>query len=167
MPVRKVVNVPLSTDKGMCGGVNTQISKLAVACTKVDAEGALIQRGQCMSHVSCVVEPPRVPTDTEKETRIMCVGSKGANPIKRQLPNSLDGVLADYSKNKITFALVCCLLPLSKPTTWNRPTCVLLTNKFSSFALYAFSVLCSCDALAEGFSLELHVYRPPVFVKRF
>lgn len=52
MPVRKVVNVPLSTDKGMCGGVNTQISKLAVACTKVDAEGTLTQpRGQCMSNV--------------------------------------------------------------------------------------------------------------------
>jgi F0F1-type ATP synthase gamma subunit len=39
MPVRKVVNVPLSTDKGMCGGVNSQISKLALACTKVDLEG--------------------------------------------------------------------------------------------------------------------------------
>ena len=41
MPVRKVVNVPLSTDKGMCGGINTTIAKLAMACTKVDAEGVL------------------------------------------------------------------------------------------------------------------------------
>lgn len=36
----------------------------------------------------------------------MCVGSKGANPIKRINPDRLDGVLADYSKNAITFALV-------------------------------------------------------------
>jgi hypothetical protein len=48
----------------------------------------------------------RVPTDTEKETRIMCVGSKGSNPIKRTMPERIDGILADYSKNKITFALV-------------------------------------------------------------
>jgi hypothetical protein len=36
----------------------------------------------------------------------MCVGSKGANPIKRLSPERIDGILADYSKNKITFALV-------------------------------------------------------------
>lgn len=42
MPVRKVVNVPLSTDKGMCGGVNSNIGKLAIACTKVDAEGVIL-----------------------------------------------------------------------------------------------------------------------------
>lgn len=40
----------------------------------------------------------------------MCVGSKGANPIKRLSPERIDGILADYSKNKITFALVCFLI---------------------------------------------------------
>jgi len=39
MPVRKTVNVPVSTDKGMCGGINTNIAKLTNACTRVDAEG--------------------------------------------------------------------------------------------------------------------------------
>lgn len=39
----------------------------------------------------------------------MCVGSKGSNPIKRIAPERIDGILADYSKNKITFALVCLL----------------------------------------------------------
>nr|BAU68121.1 mitochondrial ATP synthase gamma subunit [Ulva compressa] len=80
IPVRKTVNVPVSTDKGMCGGINTNIAKLTNACTVLDAE------------------------DAEKETRLMCVGSKGINPMKRLQGHRLDGALTDYTKNKITFA---------------------------------------------------------------
>lgn len=36
----------------------------------------------------------------------MCVGSKGVNPMKRLQGGRLDGALTDYTKNKITFALV-------------------------------------------------------------
>lgn len=36
----------------------------------------------------------------------MCVGSKGVNPMKRLQAGRLDGALTDYTKNKITFALV-------------------------------------------------------------
>ena len=53
MPVRKVVNVPLSTDKGMCGGINTTIAKLAMACTKVDAEGVLLTLVVCVNEQHC------------------------------------------------------------------------------------------------------------------
>jgi len=40
MPVNKTINVPISTDKGMCGGINTQIAKLANFCTAIDKQGA-------------------------------------------------------------------------------------------------------------------------------
>jgi hypothetical protein len=39
--VRKTVNVPISTDKGMCGGINSNVAKLANACTEIDAQGVL------------------------------------------------------------------------------------------------------------------------------
>eukprot|EP00892_Ulva_mutabilis_P010457 jgi/Ulvmu1/7784/UM004_0013.1 len=85
IPVRKTVNLPIATDKGMCGGINTNIAKLTNACTKVDIE------------------------DTEKETRLMCIGSKGINPMKRLQPGRVDGALTDYTKNTITFALASAL----------------------------------------------------------
>jgi F0F1-type ATP synthase gamma subunit len=113
MPVRKTVNVPVSTDKGMCGGINTQIAKLANACTAVDSLGAHLHLS--VARLVCL-QPLRMMTlcegyvsaDKEKETRLMCVGSKGVNPVKRANAPLLDGVAADYSKNTITFALVRC-----------------------------------------------------------
>jgi ATP synthase len=39
LPVRKTVNVPISSDKGMCGGINTNVAKLAAGCIKVDMQG--------------------------------------------------------------------------------------------------------------------------------
>jgi F0F1-type ATP synthase gamma subunit len=45
MPVRKTVNVPISSDKGMCGGINTGVAKLANACMTIDGEGE-----DCLPH---------------------------------------------------------------------------------------------------------------------
>jgi hypothetical protein len=47
--VRKTVNVPISSDRGMCGGVNTGVAKLANACIAIDTEG-----------VHCLNLPPRM-----------------------------------------------------------------------------------------------------------
>ena len=43
MPVNKTVNVAISTDKGMCGGINTQTAKLVNFCTAVDEAGMVPQ----------------------------------------------------------------------------------------------------------------------------
>jgi hypothetical protein len=51
LPVRKTLNVPLSTDKGMCGGINTGVAKLARACVKLDIEGVHLPVLCCQ--VSC------------------------------------------------------------------------------------------------------------------
>lgn len=48
LPVRKTVNVPLSTDKGMCGGINTGVAKLANACVAIDMEGAYSMLRICL-----------------------------------------------------------------------------------------------------------------------
>jgi hypothetical protein len=44
--------------------------------------------------------------DTEKTTSVVCVGSKGANPMKRLQGEKIEVVMQDYSKNAITFAMV-------------------------------------------------------------
>lgn len=113
IPVRKTVNVPVATDKGMCGGINTNIAKLTNACTVIDASG--MPYIPCRRHLrnfspACVAACCYLMftdvADTEKETRVMCVGSKGVNPMKRLQGGRLDGALTDYTKNKITFAMV-------------------------------------------------------------
>ena len=45
-------------------------------------------------------------TDTERSVTILPVGSKGATPMRRNRPGQLEGIISDYSKNTITFALV-------------------------------------------------------------
>ena len=122
--------MPVATDKGMCGGINTNIAKLTNACTVIDASGMpYIPCGRHLRNLSsaCVFDPVAAccylmftdVADTEKETRVMCVGSKGINPMKRLQGGRLDGALTDYTKNKITFAMVC---PHSHLTDQHTPT---------------------------------------------
>ena len=74
MPVRKVVNVPLSTDKGMCGGINTTIAKLAIACTKVDAEGVLLALFlREVAALQVYVVTPWSPLQTQRKRPGLCV----------------------------------------------------------------------------------------------
>ena len=44
LPVRKTVEVPISTDKGMCGGINSTMAKLANGCARIDMEGVARSR---------------------------------------------------------------------------------------------------------------------------
>lgn len=81
MPVRKTVNMPISTDKGMCGGINSQIGKLTNLCIAVDNQ------------------------DAEKKNTLLTVGSKGGGIMRRVHPQKIEAMVADYSKNTITFAL--------------------------------------------------------------
>lgn len=100
----------------MCGGINTNIAKLTNACTVLDAEGVSLSMNKAESQLvlrglrEWILESHAVIwysfADSEKETRLMCVGSKGINPMKRLQGDRLDGALTDYTKNKITFATV-------------------------------------------------------------
>jgi F-type H+-transporting ATPase subunit gamma len=69
-PSKKTVFVPITTDRGLCGGVNIQITK----------------------------ELSRVHVPAEKEAgaevEIMCVGDKGRSQLKRFAPNELKTTIA-------------------------------------------------------------------------
>lgn len=82
LPVTKTVILSITSDKGLCGGLNTQIAKLSNACIQMDA------------------------ADTEKTGGVISVGSKGAASMRLHHPDLVANLMSDYTKNPITFALV-------------------------------------------------------------
>jgi hypothetical protein len=47
-------------------------------------------------------------TDKERTVSVLAIGSKSASFMKRNHGERLEAAASDYSKNTITFALVCC-----------------------------------------------------------
>ena len=75
----KSVTVPITSDKGLCGGVNSQVNRVVKALHDVRADGA---------------EAPR----------LCIVGDKGRSVLTRGMPESVDFVADQATKQAVTFA---------------------------------------------------------------
>merc|ERR1711934_153631 len=77
--------VPITSDKGLCGGVNTQIIKL-VRFTTVPA----LEAGGV-------------------DVKIVVVGDKGRSVFRRQMPEKLSGVITDAFVLPVNFSVAACI----------------------------------------------------------
>ena len=63
-------------------------------------------RSMCTAPQRAHTHGARALADVERSVTVLPVGSKGALAMRRTQGDRLDGVMSDYSKNTITFALV-------------------------------------------------------------
>lgn len=101
------VTVPITSDKGLCGGINTTITKYTRA---TDA----ILSGVCMIVIIVVCRYVMgimytEPGSEEKQHQIFIVGDKGRSQLSRVMPKKIAYTVADTAKGRITYALVCLL----------------------------------------------------------
>lgn len=103
--VKKNVTVPITSDKGLCGGINTTITKYTRA---TDA----MLSGSSSMHIRirialCWIRSQRCSPDGEgKEHHIFIVGDKGRSQLSRVMPKKISFTVADTAKGRITYALV-------------------------------------------------------------
>merc|ERR1739848_713680 len=75
----KSVTVPITSDKGLCGGVNSQVNRVVKAIQDVRGPEA-------------------------EEPRVAIVGDKGRSVLSRSLPDQIDFTCTEATKQSITFA---------------------------------------------------------------
>lgn len=77
----KSLTVPISTDKGLCGGLNSTISKYTRSIVNMNKQ-------------------------EDKETGVVVVGEKGRAQLQRDLSEKIKMTIADVAKVRITFSQV-------------------------------------------------------------
>merc|ERR1719191_1317425 len=75
----KSVTVPITSDKGLCGGVNSQVNRVVKAIQDVRGPEA-------------------------EEPRVAIVGDKGRSVLSRSLPDQIDFTCTEATKQSIAFA---------------------------------------------------------------
>lgn len=107
--VAKNITVPITTDRGLCGGINTTVCKYARATTKTLAGG-------------------------EKENQLIVVGEKGRSQLQRDMRNSIIATIADTNKLRITFPQVSAIAEELLKTEFDAAR--LIFNRFQSAIAY-------------------------------
>ncbi|EFN53540.1 hypothetical protein CHLNCDRAFT_32096 [Chlorella variabilis] len=82
----RAVFVPITSDKGLCGGINTTVCKYTRATIKAVADGPVASEGG---------EP--------NEALLVVMGEKGRSQLQRDQRNSIYATVADTNKVKVTF----------------------------------------------------------------
>lgn len=80
-PVEKNLTLPISTDKGLCGGINSTVSKYTRAVDQLNqSEG--------------------------KDSSVVIVGEKARTQLQRDMKDKIKMTIADVGKVKVTFSQV-------------------------------------------------------------
>lgn len=79
----KNVFVPITSDKGLCGGINSTVCKYTRASVKAVADSAA--------------------ADAPSETLLVVMGEKGRSQLQRDMRNSIYASVADTNKVRVTF----------------------------------------------------------------
>lgn len=77
------VTVPITSDKGLCGGINSSVSKYARGVLKVNAEDG-----------------------AEKENKLVVFGEKGRAQLSRDQKGTILETIADLGKARFTFSQI-------------------------------------------------------------
>jgi ATP synthase F1 gamma subunit len=103
----KYLLVPITSDRGLCGGVNGAISKAVRA------------------------QVPKLPSDCE----LFIIGNKGEALLKRVYPNKVIRLVSDCYKSPTTFALACEVAEeMAAATKYDKAA--IFYNKFKSAIAY-------------------------------
>ncbi|KDD73453.1 ATP synthase [Helicosporidium sp. ATCC 50920] len=93
------VFVPVSTDRGLCGGINTTVAKFTRGVIKAvdDAPASAPGGGEGGASAG------------ERENLLFVLGEKGRSQLQRDMRRSIAGTAADTGKVRITFSLASAL----------------------------------------------------------
>lgn len=104
----KNVFVPVTTDRGLCGGINTTIAKYTRVAMKVAAEG--------------------------KDNHLVILGEKGRSQLQRDQRDIIYATIADTNKVKLTFPQACSIAEEVLKTEYD--TARIIFNRFVSAIAY-------------------------------
>ncbi|PSC70627.1 ATP synthase subunit mitochondrial [Micractinium conductrix] len=79
----KNVYVPVTSDKGLCGGINSTVCKYTRATVKAVNDGA--------------------PSEEPSQTLLVVMGEKGRSQLQRDMRDSIYATVADTNKVRVTF----------------------------------------------------------------
>ena len=113
--VEKNIVVPITTDKGLCGGINSTVCKYVRASLNVTGhDGA-----QCGSRltvkvqhvlfawdVMCLAHAASMPSAEGRESSIVVLGEKGKAQLQRDQRSHIRTTITELGKFKMTFAQV-------------------------------------------------------------
>ncbi|GAB4815770.1 hypothetical protein N2152v2_002816 [Parachlorella kessleri] len=119
--VAKNITVPITTDRGLCGGINTTVCKYARATTKTLAGGEALNQAVLV-------------WESEKENQLIVVGEKGRSQLQRDMRNSIIATIADTNKVRITFPQVSAIAEELLKTEFDAAR--LIFNRFQSAIAY-------------------------------
>lgn len=121
---KKNVYIPITSDKGLCGGINTTVCKYIRASMKAE-------------------------DGEDKEHTLFILGEKGRGQLQRDLRNSIHTTVLDSSKGKITFALASTVADMIQATEYDVARMVY--NRFQSAISYkpTLATVLSPDALEK------------------
>ena len=117
--VEKNIMVPVTSDKGLCGGINTTVSKYTRGTLATVKEGTLppglpVSSSRAPGAPGARQQPgmtlafqvqPRC-ADASKEAKIIVMGEKGRAQLGRYEKDSILSSIADTNKVAITFSQV-------------------------------------------------------------
>lgn len=106
---KKNVYVPITSDKGLCGGINTTVCKYTRASIKAE-------------------------DGEDKEHSIVVLGEKGRSQLQRDLRASIHSTVADTGKVRVTFAQAAAIADGINTTEFDVAR--LIFNRFHSAISY-------------------------------
>lgn len=128
---KKNVYVPITSDKGLCGGINTTVCKYTRAAVKAES-------------------------GEDKEHELFVMGEKGRSQLQRDMRDSIYATVVDTAKARITFPLAATIADMVQATDYDVAR--LVYNRFHSAISFkpTLATVLSPDALereAESGSL--------------
>lgn len=137
----KNIYVPVTSDKGLCGGINTTVCKYTRASISAEGEAE------------------------GKTNEIIIVGEKGRSQLQRDMRESIVGTIADTQKVRITYALASSIAEDVLKTEYDVTR--IIYNRFVSAISYkpTIATVLSPDALEKeaeaGGSLDQYEIEGP------
>ena len=110
--VEKNVTVAVTTDKGLCGGINSTVCRYVRGMSSMYAAGALLRSGRLVVTAcfpECQLRPEAAPWGSAEEGKnqnIFVIGDKGRAQLTRTHGKDVKEVVQDVGKIRITFSQV-------------------------------------------------------------
>lgn len=119
--VNKDVTLAITSDKGLCGGLNTSITKVTRTLLKMNASGELQQAAACaavmhawhgrnvvgeQAGLTCFAVLVMLAEEGTRAQTVVAVGDKGRSQLSRAESNLFALSIADTYKVRVTFAQV-------------------------------------------------------------